>query len=420
MAACTSIRASIGRKIMEAQKQEQGKIIHDVGLLDLRKATEESIAGISRIQDVGMVLYSAETAGLVGRLSMGDVGASMEATQDARLLTGQVLLTSDSLKSQAAPAELLVTGQVVVGLDVSAEEIEKGLDKLTIVGQLICPEHLLGVVQSRLPRFTGQVVAYSSSTQLTVGRLILDENTLSALDDASKLTVVGSLRLPQVLPNDQLKQKIESLHIVGSIRCHEENVQVILDRLTDKSVKVTTIPTGFELVERPLLLDNNLLESLPSAKLYCTDRVRVDPEVDPTLLDERLEAVITQNTVICPAELRSVMAGKCNLLETQAIFYDGELWLVDGEDDLVASRFDYLEGQATLVVVGELTIDSEVAPRMLADRLAKVHNLGVIRCTAEQRGAIQARLGLSEGVLKDSTQVQAPEHGIGDVGYLVL
>jgi len=405
---------------METQNVEQGRVIHDVGLLDLRKATEASIAGISRIEDVGLVLYSADTADLMGRLSIGDVGASMEASADAKLLTGQVLLNGDFLKGQEAPVELLIAGQVLVAADVSPEEIEKGLGKLTITGQLICPEHLLGVVQSKLQQFAGQAVTYAPSGQLTVGRLTLDGNTLRALDDASKLVIVGSLRLPQVLANDLLEQKVQSLHVIGGIRCHEENVQVILDRLTDKSVRVTSIPAGFALVERPLTLDNTLLGSLPSRKLYCTDRVQVDPEVDPALLDERLEALATEDMIICPAELRTVIASKCNLLETQTVFYDGELWLVDGEDDLAASRFDYLEGQATLVVVGELTIDPDVDPRMLADRLAKVHNLGVIRCTPQQRGAIQARLGQSEGVVKDSTQIEAPERGIGDVGYLTL
>lgn len=43
-----------------------------------------------------------------------------------------------------------------------------------------------------------------------------------------------------------------------------------------------------------------------------------------------------------------------------------------------AHCFDYLERKAILMVFGELTVDSDIDPQMLADRLAKVHNLGVI------------------------------------------
>ena len=73
---------------MEMQNVEQGKVIGNVGSLDLRKATEASIAEISRIGNVGAVLYSPETAHLVARLNMGNVGASVEVPEDAKMLAG--------------------------------------------------------------------------------------------------------------------------------------------------------------------------------------------------------------------------------------------------------------------------------------------------------------------------------------------
>jgi hypothetical protein len=249
---------------------------------------------------------------------------------------------------------------------------------------------------------------------------VLDKQYLRSLDDASKLVVIGSLDLPQVLPNELLEQKIQQLRIIGGIKCHEENVSTLLARLTNPPAKLTTIPAGFQRVDRPLTLDNTLLESLPAKRLYCTTWVQVDPEVDPARLEAHLEALISEELVICPVELKSVLARKCDLLKTRAVFYEGELWLVTDEVALAASRFDYLEGKATLVVLGELTIDPEVDPGVLVSRLAKVHNLGEIRCTPEQKGAIQARLGLSEGELRDSTAPETAGEGMENVGYLAL
>jgi len=62
---------------------------------------------------------------------------------------------------------------------------------------------------------------------------------------------------------------------------------------------------------------------------------------------------------------------------------------------------------------------------MLAARLAKVHNQGVIHCTPEQMGVIQARLGVHDGILQDSTQKEEPETQdeqdfIGNANYLAL
>jgi hypothetical protein len=96
---------------------------------------------------------------------------------------------------------------------------------------------------------------------------------------------------------------------------------------------------------------------------------------------------------------------------------------LDGEQTLRAARFDYLDGRATLVVFGELAIDPNVEPRMLADRLAGVHNFGEIRCTPEQMGALEARLVTSEGELQDSAapeETTGTEPAIGNANYLAI
>ena len=69
----------------------------------------------------------------------------------------------------------------------------------------------------------------------------------------------------------------------------------------------------------------------------------------------------------------------------------------------------------------ELTIEDDIEPKILAERLHKVHNLGAILCTPAQMGALEARMGLNEGELVDSTQEQEKEEeGIANVGHLAL
>jgi len=109
---------------MEMQNMEQGKVIGNVGILDLRNATETSVAEISRIGNVGAVLYSRETAGLVTGLNIGNVGTSVEVSPDASIVTGLVVFTRDVFKGQEAPLDLVVAGPVVVNPDVPAEDIE--------------------------------------------------------------------------------------------------------------------------------------------------------------------------------------------------------------------------------------------------------------------------------------------------------
>jgi hypothetical protein len=148
--------------------------------------------------------------------------------------------------------------------------------------------------------------------------------------------------------------------------------------------------------------------------------VQIGEDVTAEGLDNALEKLIVKDILICPAGLRGVVGRKCNLLETQAIFYMGELWLVESEMTLLASRFNYLAGKATLVVQGELTIAPEVEPKLLADRLEKVHNFGEISCTQEQMGALQARLGINEGEFIDTEAIEEEVGTIGNVAYLKL
>lgn len=406
---------------METKNIESAKAFLNIGVLDIRKASEESVARIRRILNVGRLIYAPETASLIPRLHIGNLGSSIEVPADAELkiLSGRLVFGRDYFKNQIVPLRLVVNGQVIVNPDVPEADIEKGLGDLILAGQLICPEHLEGVIQSKLRHFNGRLLTYAPSSRIAVGTLILDENYLHSHDDGAKLVVIGNLNLPQVVSNSLFKQKVQKIQVVGwEVICHEENAQLVRACLDDKAgtAKVKIIPAGFFLVEKPLVLDADLLETLPARKLYCTQRVQIEKGVTPEELEEHLEALIAKDRVICPAGLKRVLSRKCNMLETDVLFYEGELWFVDDELTLLASRFDYMEDKATLVIDGELILAPDIHPQVLAERLAKVHNWGAIRCTPAQMSAIQARLGFSEGGLSLVAPTEEESEGSTSTG----
>lgn len=413
---------------MAANETKTGQRIGNVGTLDIRNATEETVANIDRVGNVGVILYSPETAFLLTRLNIGNMGLSVEAPADAKVLTGQTIFNRDYFKNQSEPLNLVIVGQLIVQPDVPEEDIEKGLGLLIVSGQILCPENLMGVVQSKLRDFSGQLQAYDDAMRLVMGKLTIDESYLQSLDDGTEMMVMGKLDLPQVLDDDLLGKKIAGLQVMGKIACREENLQTLRSRLDEKmgTVKIVAIPAGFEPVDGGLVLDALTLQSLPGRKLYCSGPVQIAEDVEPDALDEAVEELIAQSLLVCPAALKEVVAQKCDMLKTKAVFYEGELWLVDEPLELLPSRFDFLEGKATLVVRGPLTISADIDPKLLAERLAKVHNLEVIICTPGQMGAIQARLGLNEGQLIDSTREEEEEeeeedkNKIGNVGHLKL
>lgn len=408
---------------MTTSNAKQGKIIGNVGVLDIRTATAEAVAAIEHIGNVGVIIYAPDTAHLIAQLNIGNMGAAVEMSGAVSLRMGQEEFSRDAFKNQAGALHLAISGQAIIHPDVPVEDIEQGLGSLFVMGQVLYPEHLGGVLQSKLRHLAGQMKSYKYA-KLVAGNLTLDQSYLQTLQDGAELSVMGRLVATQLLPNDLLAQKIKAIEVSREIICREENSQTLLARLDNKSgtLQVTIIPTGFEPVEKELRLDAGLLEVLPGRKLYCR-QLQIGADVTAEALDKALEQLIVRDALICPAALKGSIARKCNLFETEAIFYEGELWLNSEDFSLAAARFDYLAGKATLINFGDVTIAPDVDPKLLADRLDKVHNFGDISGTTQQIAAIYARLGTNKGDLIDSSQSEAGGVGgdrIGNVGHLKL
>ena len=397
------------------------RIIGNVGVLDLRRATPDSVKGIARIHSVGTLIFSRETASLLSLIDLRDVGSTREISSDVDLqvINGHVVFNNDFFKSRSRPAYLLLNGHVRVSPDVETGDIEAGLTGLLLNGHILCPDHLVGAIQSKIVEMNGHLLGYPPESRLAMGRVTLDESFLEALADGSTLTMAGRLRVPRVISNDLIRLKLASLRLTGRLRCHEENASTLLGLLSDEAGQVTThvIPAGFELVESPLAIDRSLLASEPPRKIHCTDLIQVDAGVDGADLDRAIDALATQDLLLCPASLRDVVARKCDPLETRAIYHEGPLWLVEGEATLTSSRLDYIETGTTVVVTGELAIDGDVDPARLYESFDRVHNLGEISCTADQRSALEAGLGIGDGEFTATSDVRPAG---GNIGYLTL
>jgi hypothetical protein len=371
--------------------------IHNVVNLDLRTATEVSVAHIARIDNVVNLLYSPETAPLLGRMNIQNIVHPVEVPADARVHQGNLVLNHDLLAG--APLNAVVMGALTVEPDLTPAEIEAGIQYLGVCGSVRCPEHLIGAFEAAVGTVLGQTYVYPRGAKLIVGSLTLDERFLRSLDDGSELVVTGKLNANQVLPNDLIGRKVCKIGISDGVLCREENAETLLPLLKRRGGhdRVTVIPAGYDLVERALVLTSGLLAALPARKLYCTEIVRVAEDVTAEALDENLEALVATQTLICPAGLQEVIAQKTDLLQTDALFYKGTLWLVDEHARLTEARLGYIEGKATLIVTGRLDVDPEVAPKALVDRLVAVHNLGRISGTADQIAALEFLLRTSEG-----------------------
>ncbi len=124
--------------------------IGNVGLLNLINATAESIKGIEKIENVGMVLYRQGNAQLLTKMNIGNIGSSVEVPEGYRYLNGMLNLDVSFLESIVEPVKLVVNGIVIISRDVQADQLKADQLSLIVNGNVYCPAHLTGHSRSNI------------------------------------------------------------------------------------------------------------------------------------------------------------------------------------------------------------------------------------------------------------------------------
>ncbi len=405
--------------------EDQGIVYGNIGALDIRAADAATLRGIRRIRNLGLLLHGPDNAALVNTLSVGNLGCTVEAPAHYKLEMAPVRFDAKALRTRSEPVGMVIMGPVTVDTDVSVEDIEQGIERLFIMGPLICPDNLVAALRSKTGQQMGPVTSYPASAKLVSvqGALKLNHDALATLEDGTALNVEGRLTVPEPLPADLLARKILWLNVEGAVRCREENARFLRALMPDLEGTFTLLPAGFKVIERALVIDSTFLRFGATPKMYVDGRITVDPAVAAEEMDRNIRELRCSAMIVASTALRDSLAPKCDLERDQVLFYDGTLWLEEGSTELNPERFAFLDGVATLLIEGELTIDEAIDPEILVEKLAKVHNFGTIRCTPAQMGALRSRMDRNSGTLVDSTIAEEEEEespGINNIGFLAL
>ena len=401
------------------------KSIGNVNVLDLRKTREESIAGIRRIGNVNLVLYSEATLPLVSRLTLGNLNATVEvpAEADTRFVMGSYQVAAGSLPTGASASFPVVMGNVIIEGGADNDEVSgfiAGLSGMVVMGVVLCPVSLAALLQSKLKTVMGSVVTYPDDAVVINGPLDLSPQFLKELPRKTGFVVTGAVKAMDDAAG-VLQEKLDYLQTRRPVVCHEANASTLRSKLRGIGAKLTVVPTGYRYHDGGLHLDAATVASLEGARLMASGSIIVEDDVDASAFGSAVAGLRSLAAIFCPKPLEAALKGKVDMVDDRVVFYEGDLWEFGGDDRLRRSRFEFSEGKATLLVTGDLRIDEDIEPKLLAERLAAVHNFGEIRCSPEQMGAIEARLGINDGELGDTTPEEEHEPtDIGNVNVLAL
>ena len=351
--------------------EDQGVSYGNIGVLDIRAADEAALRGIRRIGNLGVLVHGPDNAALVNTLSIGNIGCAVAAPAHYRLEMAPVRFDATALRGRSEPLGMIIMGPVTVDADVSAEDIEQGIERLFVMGPVICPDNLMAALRSKTEQQMGPVKTLSCRRQARLDLRITEVGSRCArrAGRSHSASKSGRLIVPDALPRgsadtqDSVAQRLQ----VGC--CATRMTRRCCALLwPHPSGRFTLLPAGCKVIERALAIDSTFLRFSATPKMYVDGRITVDPAVTAEEIDQNLQELRCAGMILAPASLRDSLAPKCDLERDQVLFYDGTLWLEEGSAELTTERFAYLDGVATLLVEGVVTIHEAVDPALLMER----------------------------------------------------
>ncbi len=389
-----------------------GKMIKNIGFLDLTNAAKESLEGIETIKNVGCMLYSRQIAPLLSKITLKNVGYSSEVPENCKVVNGQFIIDGSFVSGVKQPLYLFINGQLVVKPDVSVEAIETSISGLNINGTVYCPEHLRAAIEQKIERKNGKVVSFMRDAVLVNGDVRLDNHFLQTMQPETNLAVTGIVRMIDHLDSSLLEERLGKMQFLHEALLREEYLEMLNSRIVNREKStITVIPSGCIYIDGDLVLDSITIKRFEQAKLYVIGSVRLGDDVSETMLEKHIAQIYTKDMIICRKELAEQLLNKCADPAIHLLTYSGKLLLVDGQHKLTRAELKYTPENISVLVRGMLEIDPNIEPQVLFDKIDSIDNFGEIEASGEQCGVIHAKLRANNGSIIDRDESGNEDNG---------
>ncbi|MDI6618090.1 MAG: hypothetical protein QME45_05360 [Clostridiales bacterium] len=394
-----------------------GKKISNIGVLDLTSTTEENINQIESIENVGALVYSSSTATLATKIPITNLGMSDEIPENCKIIQGQIELNKNYFENIKEPIAMYISGQIIIKPDVTADNIEKGIGFLDVNGQLICPEKLAGILQSKCKNINGKVLTYDSSYSVNIGKISINDSFLQSINDSSSLALIGKVNFIDDIDTALFEKKVSNIDIVGAVSIKEEYLNMFNKKMHIRDgCHVETIPLGYTYIGEDLHLNSISIKRFKNARLYISGMLEFDRDITGEMLKGRIDSIKAKDIIVCSRDLTEAVFDLCKDVTTIIADYSGKACVIDGEHRLTQSELKYAKEDITYIVQGSLTIDKDITPDLFLQKVEHIDNLGEIICSSEMYGLVQSKLRISSGEISDGTQNDEDSN----IGYLKL
>jgi hypothetical protein len=397
--------------------------IGNVGLLNLVNATEESVKGIERIENVGLVIYGKENAHLLSTLNIGNIGSSIEVPVGYHLFNGVFNLNQNYLSSITEPVFLLVNGIVIIDKDVQPDQVQAEKINMLVNGKVYSPAHLSGLAGRMLTKGSGALETYQGTPpRLENGKFTLTNSFLQSIEEPLYLVVNGVLALAQDLNMDQFSEKLSKLEVNGKISLFESQESFLYKKAASLTTcKVEVIPAGYEVLSKPLRLNSRSIRRFQQIKWFTNKPVIIESDVSREMLTKAIEKIHSTSVVICHEEVEDLVYELLSLMETEVLSYENSFMVIDGEEVWSNDQFLALDRSVSVIVNGQLTLDHDVSEEVLRNKVSSLDVLGdVIVREKKLKGTLQNVIRLNTGTIEEEKGKEDTGSTLQNVGELSL
>lgn len=395
--------------------------IGNVGRLNLLDATEESIKGIERIENVGVVLYKKKNMHLLSMLNIGNLGATIEIPDDYTILYGSLHLDDGYFHSLSEPIKLFVLGDVIVDRGVQPQQLKESILDLKIKGHAYCPAHLYRFIIELTSGSDGSVEVYDSAPpRFEKGTFTLTNSYLSAITEPLDIIIKGMLTFSKDLDMSLFDEKINKLDIKGYVKIYEEQEPYVYQKtVTLSGTYIKVIPKGYLHIDKSLHVNSRKIRRFKHAKIHTEHPIVIEADVSREAVIAAFDKIHSSSIIICPEDLEDLFYEINSKLETEILSFAHSFVFIEGEDSWSNEQFLELDHPVTFIVTGQLTIEEDVVKDVLQQKLQALDIFGkVIVEDKKIKGTLQQKIRVNEGVIEEQAQKQ--EAYLSNVGELSL
>jgi len=398
--------------------------IANVGLLNLTNATEESIKGIERIDNVGLVLYKNENAHLLSAINIGNIGKTISIPEGYSFFNGILNIDEAYIESIKEPLHLFINGIVIIDKNVQADQIKKDLFHFIMNGKVYSPAHLSGSVSTLFADGELNVSTYQGEPpRIENGKFTLSNSFLQSLEGPQYLVVNGVLKFSSDLNMELFNEKISDMEVHGKITIHEEQEAYLYKKMASLTTSpVEVIPADYELIESQLRLNSRSVRRFKNKKIMTKRPIVIDADVSREVLTNAFSKIHSSSFIVCHETVEDIIYELCTLLDTEVLAYENTFILIEDEEEWSNDQLLALNKPSNFIVRGELTLNEDIDPEVLQEKITAIDLMGeMIVSNKKIKGSLQNLLRLNDGSItdKDKTRDENTSY-LNNIGELSL